>query len=114
MLFYLILLIKTEFLYKSICIVERDECNIYSDISSFLYNLKTKNMKSFAHPRVNERGILTSAYKQEIKHNISDMKRKSLSRIKSSLFSRQDKLQSQTGTALQVSLFAIALVVILF
>ena len=76
--------------------------------------LKLKNMKSTAHPRVIERGILTSAYKQEIKHNISDMKRKSLSRIKSSILSSPDKLHSQTGTALQVSLFAIALVVILF
>lgn len=76
--------------------------------------IKLKNMKSFAHPRVIERGILTSAYKQEIKYSISDMKRKSLSRIKSSILNSHDKLQSQAGTALQVSLFAIALVVILF
>ena len=71
-------------------------------------------MKSIAHPRVIERGILTSAYKQEIKQNINDMKKKSLSRIKSSILNRHDKLQSQTGTVLQVSLFAIFLVVLLF
>ncbi len=71
-------------------------------------------MKSTAHPRVIERGILTSAYKQEIRQNISDMKKESLSRIKSSILSSHDKLQSRTGTVLQVSLFAIALVVILF
>jgi hypothetical protein len=64
-------------------------------------------------PRVIERGILTSAYKQEIKQSISEMKRKSLSRIKSSILNSHDKLQSQTGTVLQVSLFAIALVIIL-
>ena len=71
-------------------------------------------MKLVAHPRVIERGILTSAYKQEIKQNISEMKKKSLFRIKSSILNRHDKLQSQTGTVLQVSLFAIFLVVILF
>lgn len=70
-------------------------------------------MKSFAHPRVIERGILTSAYKEEIKFNIREMKRKSVSRIKSSIVNSHDKLQSQTGTVLQVSLFAIVLVVIL-
>jgi hypothetical protein len=64
-------------------------------------------------PRVIERGILTSVYKQEIKQSISEMKKKSLSRIKSSILNSHDKLQSQTGTVLQVSLFAIALVVIL-
>jgi hypothetical protein len=71
-------------------------------------------MKSVAHPRVDERGILTSAYKQEIKQNISDMKTRSLSRIKASILNSHDKLQSQTGTVLQVSLFAITLVIILF
>ncbi|MFT4575817.1 MAG: hypothetical protein ACI9SI_000729 [Polaribacter sp.] len=70
-------------------------------------------MKSFASPRVIERGILTSAYKEEIKYSIIEMRRKSLSQIKSSIVNSHDKLQSQTGTALQVSLFAIALVVIL-
>ena len=71
-------------------------------------------MKLAPHLRVIERGILTSAYKQEIKYNIREMKRKSLSRIKTSILNSHDKLQSQTGTVLQVSLFAIVLVVILF
>ena len=70
-------------------------------------------MKSFASPRVIERGILTSAYKEEIKYSIKEIRRKSLSRIKSSIVNSHDKLQSQTGTVLQVSLFAIVLVVIL-
>jgi hypothetical protein len=76
--------------------------------------LKLNNMKLASHPRVIERGILTSVYKQEIKQNIGEMKRKSLSRIKSSILNSHDKLQSQTGTVLQVSVFAILLVVILF
>lgn len=71
-------------------------------------------MKLASHPRVVERGILTSAYKQAIKQNISEMKRKSLSRIKTSILNSHDKLQSQAATVLQVSLFAIVLVVILF
>ncbi len=71
-------------------------------------------MKLASHSRVIERGILTSEYKQEIRQNISEMKRKSLSHIKSSILNSHDKLQSQPGTVLQVSLFAIALVVILF
>ena len=62
-------------------------------------------MKLAPHHRVIERGILTSAYKQEIRFNISEMKRKSLSRIKTSVLNSHDKLQSQTGTALQVSIF---------
>lgn len=71
-------------------------------------------MKLASHSRVIERGILTSAYKQEIRQNIREMKKKSLSRIKSSILNSHDKLQSQTGTVLRVSLFAIFLVIILF
>ena len=70
-------------------------------------------MKLASHPRVIERGILTSAYKQEIKQNISEMKRKSLSQIKSSILNSHEKLQSKAGTVLQLSFFAIILVVIL-
>ena len=71
-------------------------------------------MKSIAHPRVIERGILTSAYKQQIRHNIGDMKRKSLSQVKRSFLNRNEKLQSQTAAILQVSLFAVVLALILF
>ena len=71
-------------------------------------------MKSTAHPRVTERGILTSAYKQEIRQNVSDMKSNSISRIKSSFLSQHEKLRSQTAAILQVSIFTLALVLILF
>tara|TARA_R110002124_G_scaffold262808_3_gene428984 strand:+ start:9643 stop:9921 length:279 start_codon:yes stop_codon:yes gene_type:complete len=75
--------------------------------------LKFKTMKLASHPRVIERGILTSVYKQEIKQDIGEMKKKSLSRIKTSILNSHDKLKSQTGTVLQVSLFTIVLVIIL-
>lgn len=71
-------------------------------------------MKLATHPRVIERGILTSVYKQEIRFQIHKMKKKSLSRIKSSILNSHDKLQSQAATVLQVSLFAVVLVVLLF
>jgi hypothetical protein len=71
-------------------------------------------MKLSAHPRVIERGILTSAYKQEIRHSIRNMKSDSLSKIKNSLQSQREKFRSQTATVLQVSLFTLALVLILF
>ncbi|MCI2230180.1 hypothetical protein MC378_13460 [Polaribacter sp. MSW13] len=61
-----------------------------------------------------ERGILTSTYKEEIKRDIRIAKRKSLSRIKSLVLNHQGKLESQTGTILQVSLFVIAIIVISF
>lgn len=70
-------------------------------------------MKSTAHPRVIERGILTSAYKQEIRQSIRDMKSNSISQIKSSFLSQHEKLQSRTAAILQVSLFTVALVLIL-
>jgi len=70
-------------------------------------------MKSTAHPRVIERGILTSAYKQEIRQSISDMKTNSLSRIKTSFLGQHEKFRSQTAAILQVSIFTLALVLIL-
>lgn len=70
-------------------------------------------MKPFAHPRVIERGILTSAYKQEIRENVRYMKSKSISQIKLSLLSSHEKLTSQTGVILKVSLCAIVIVSIL-
>tara|TARA_R110001632_G_scaffold179993_7_gene300054 strand:+ start:14312 stop:14527 length:216 start_codon:yes stop_codon:yes gene_type:complete len=71
-------------------------------------------MKSIAHSRVIERGILTSAYKQEIRQSIIEMKSSSLSSIKTSFLSQHEKLRSQTAAILQVSIFALALVFILF
>ena len=70
-------------------------------------------MKSTAHPRVIERGILTSAYKREIRRSVSEMKSDSLSNIKDSILSQHEKLRSQTATILQVSLFTIALVFVI-
>ena len=70
-------------------------------------------MKSTAHPRVIERGILTSAYKEEIRQSIRDMKKDSVSQIKNSFLSKHDKLRSQTAAIVRVSLFTLALVFIL-
>ena len=70
-------------------------------------------MKSFAHPRVNERGILTSTYKQEIKNQSQIAKSKSVSQIKTMIFN-QSNLESQTGTILRVALFFIAVVAIAY
>jgi hypothetical protein len=60
-----------------------------------------------------ERGILTSAYKREIRENISQSKRDTLSKMKSIIENHHTKVQSQTGTILQVSLFAFALILIM-
>lgn len=63
---------------------------------------------------VEERGILTSAYKQEIKKNIRLEKSKSISKIKSMILNHEGKIESQTGVILQVSLFAFAIILIAF
>ena len=60
-----------------------------------------------------ERGILTSAYKREIKESISESKRTSLSNLKSMIEHHQEKVQSQTGTILQVSLFVFATILMI-
>lgn len=60
-----------------------------------------------------ERGILTSAYKQEIRNNIRTSKRESLAKFKDIIENHQTRVQSQTGTILQVSLFAFALVLVI-
>tara|TARA_R110001632_G_scaffold206556_1_gene330470 strand:- start:6493 stop:6708 length:216 start_codon:yes stop_codon:yes gene_type:complete len=71
-------------------------------------------MKSTANLRVIESGILTSVYKQEIRQSIIEMKSSSFSSIKTSFLSQHEKLRSQTAAILQVSIFALALVFILF
>lgn len=60
-----------------------------------------------------ERGILTSAYKREIRENISESKRATLSKIKSIIENHHAKVQSETGTILQVSLFAFAVILMI-
>jgi hypothetical protein len=59
-----------------------------------------------------ERGILTSAYKQEIKKNIRLEKSKSVSAVKSMILNHHGKTESQTGTVLQVSVFLFAIIMI--
>jgi hypothetical protein len=63
---------------------------------------------------VEERGILTSAYKQEIKKNMRLEKSKSISKIKTMILNHEGKIESQTGVVLQVSLFAFAIILIAF
>ena len=82
-------------------------------LTKLLTKQKKLQMKSLAHPRVIERGILTSAYKQEIRQSIRDMKKDSVSQIKNSFLSQHDKLRSQTAAIVRVSLFTLALVFIL-
>jgi hypothetical protein len=59
-----------------------------------------------------ERGILTSTYKREIRQNAFDIKRESLSKVKTFLTNSPSILESQTATILRVSLFVIAIVMI--
>lgn len=70
-------------------------------------------MKSSAHPRVIERGILTSAYKQEIRRNVRDMRSNTLSQIKSSFRKSHSTATTTTGAILKVSLFTLVLAIIL-
>ena len=70
-------------------------------------------MKSTAHPRVIERGILTSAYKQEIRKSTRLMKRKTISDIKDAFLSSHHNSISETGTILKVSFFTLILVIVL-
>jgi hypothetical protein len=71
-------------------------------------------MKYTTTTTVLERGILTSTYKQDIKQDIRIAKAESLSRIKSLIVNHQGKIESQTGTILRVSLFAVAIIMISF
>lgn len=71
-------------------------------------------MKSTVTTTSIERGILTSSYKQEIKNSIRDSKLKSLSNIKSLVLNHQGKIESQAGTILRVSFFAIAIIFMTF
>ena len=65
-------------------------------------------MKSTATTTSIERGILTSTYKKEIRNNIRNSKSESLSKIKSLMINNQHRIESQAGTVLKVSFFAIA------
>ncbi len=63
--------------------------------------------------KVEERGILTSSYKKEIKLNTRLQKSKSVSTIKSMVLNHQGNLESQVGTILRIALFFIAIVAII-
>lgn len=69
-------------------------------------------MKYLQTVTIEERGILTSAYKQEIKENIRLEKSKSMSGIKFMILNHQGRIQSQTGTILQVVFFLFAIIMI--
>lgn len=60
-----------------------------------------------------ERGILTSTYKREIRASITESKRTTLSKMKTMVENHQERVQSQTGTILQVSLFAFAMILMI-
>jgi hypothetical protein len=71
-------------------------------------------MKYLQTITVLERGILTSAYKQDLKRAVQIERRKSISSIKSLISNHQLKTESQTGILLRVSLFVVAIVMIGF
>ena len=61
-----------------------------------------------------ERGILTSAYKREIKEDIYRSKEASLSKVKSFIINHPRNLDSEIATILRVSLFVVAIVLITY
>lgn len=69
-------------------------------------------MKSTVNSLVLERGILSSVYKKEIRQNIRSMKSQSLSRVKNRLRKDSSIIYSETTTVLKLSMFAIALVLL--
>lgn len=70
-------------------------------------------MKYLQTATIEERGILTSAYKQEIKEDIRLEKSKSMSVIKSMILNHHGRIESQTGTILQVAVFMFAIIMII-
>ena len=69
-------------------------------------------MKYLQTVTLEERGILTSVYKAEINANIRLEKSKSMSGIKSMILNHHGKIESQTGTILQVAVFLFAIIMI--
>lgn len=57
-----------------------------------------------------ERGILTSNYKRQIKHQAQKEKSKSLSAMKSIIINHQNRFESSAGTILRVSVFMMAII----
>ena len=71
-------------------------------------------MKSSINNLVAERGILTSAYKQEIRSNIRATRSKSLSGLKQRAKINSGYVCCEMGTFLKVSMFFIAITLIVF
>lgn len=61
-----------------------------------------------------ERGILTSAYKQEIRTNIRNAKLETLSNFREKIDNYQDKIHNNLITSLKLSFFSLILVLVIF
>ncbi|MCH3881148.1 MULTISPECIES: hypothetical protein [Tenacibaculum] len=71
-------------------------------------------MKTLSNTSIEERGILTSSYKQEIRNNVRSIRSKSLSGFKSNIKKYNAATCCSLATSLQVSLFFVVLVLISF
>lgn len=67
-------------------------------------------MKSSNHLQI-ERGILTSAYKKEIRENIRYMKADSLSRIKETIANHAASSANNTAAILRVSFIMLSIII---
>lgn len=62
---------------------------------------------------IQERGILTSAYKKEIKEDIANAKAESICNIKSMIFDHDESIESNAGAILKVAVFAFSIIFII-
>ena len=60
------------------------------------------------------RGLLNSAYKEDIAYSFSHLKNKSLFNLRERALANHDNLCCSAGTILKLSIFAVALILILF
>jgi|GEM_PF-1319499 hypothetical protein len=77
-------------------------------------SIKRNSLKCLKVVCIKVRGILTSAYKQEIKMNMRLEKSKLISKIKSMILNHEGKIKSQTEVIPKVLLFAFAIILIAF
>lgn len=66
------------------------------------------------HQSTIERGILTSAYKQEIKNNIRNAQLETLSNLRDKVNAYHQKIQNNLITTIQLSVFSLILVLVIF
>lgn len=71
-------------------------------------------MKSSVNNLALERGILTSSYKKEIRSNVRAMRSKSLSGLKRQALRNSGYACCEMGTFLKVSMFFVAITLIVF